>query len=649
MSWINSRQFTITSRNGRHYVFRRNNAGNTEINIPQTITTKTQAIAWLKAHPNKVANPSRYKAKKGAVQPNGVKLKPFERIINGKKMIAMVNKQGKEYFEPALGPEPGYVVNFLRARGNIIPFKFTCATLKSQVKKMKVIGKGRQGIVFLTSKYSNGRYPFAVKVAPRDLRADRVGEKQPSAVEFNIHKAARDAAPNGVVDVHQLLECQEYVKPYEIDMENVQSSAHYDKSKQSVILMEYCPDGSLKKWLTSTTLTDASLRTMIAQIVTTLYKIKAVYPYFNHNDLHLENIFMSKRGPLIGDFGWARLDKDGTNPAVNKANGTKTASFWGVGPKTDTRYDQHLILNEIRDLLLRQEGATKYPKTLAFLNMAIPEGYRGMKDTHVSEWRLKYEDPCTNLPSLTRLVRNPYIMGRKLVTSPALEAARRRLKKVGVKAKAPSPPKAAKARGYTNSDLVKMTAINFLKLSPATRAKAKVLRAAAKNKKVVPNKKRSLTNRPVAAPSPVKVKVLPVAILKSNKFNKLVTKIWTNQGGASGANFNNAWSKARNTAMNRIQNRINKNMAPFTLSPSKVKAKALSPPKAKAKALSPSKVNYKLSPSSGRAKIMSNKGRWVYANLHYSMDELKSMAARLNVSVKGLRSKANIAKKLFGS
>jgi hypothetical protein len=30
------------------------------------------------------------------------------------------------------------------------------------------------------------------------------------------------------------------------------------------------------------------------------------------------------------------------------------------------------------------------------------------------------------------------------------------------------------------------------------------------------------------------------------------------------------------------------------------------------------------------------------------MDELKGMAARLNVNVKGLRSKANIAKKLFG-
>ena len=40
MSWINSRQFTIADRNGRHYVFRRNNAGNTEINIPKTIVSK---------------------------------------------------------------------------------------------------------------------------------------------------------------------------------------------------------------------------------------------------------------------------------------------------------------------------------------------------------------------------------------------------------------------------------------------------------------------------------------------------------------------------------------------------------------------------------------------------------------------------------
>jgi hypothetical protein len=99
MSWINSRQFTISKRNGRHYVFRRNNAGNTEINIPANIISKGQAIAWLKAHPNKVANPTRFKPKRGAAKANG--LKPFERMVNGKKMIAFVNKEGKEYFRPA--------------------------------------------------------------------------------------------------------------------------------------------------------------------------------------------------------------------------------------------------------------------------------------------------------------------------------------------------------------------------------------------------------------------------------------------------------------------------------------------------------------------------------------------------------------------
>ena len=422
--------------------------------------------------------------------------------------------------------------------------------------------------------------------------------------------------------------------------------------------MEYCPDGSLKKWMTSATLSDSSLRSVIARIIDTLRKIKSTHPYFNHNDLHLENIFMSKRGPLIGDFGWARLEKDGTNPAVNKANGTKTANLWGVGPKTDPRYDHHLILNEIRDWLIRHGGAAKYPQTITFLNMAVPVGYRGAKDTHVSEWRLKYDDPCSDLPSLTRLSRNPYIMGKKLVTSPNLEAARRRLKKVGGKKKlVTSAALMGAKKGYTNEELMKMPAANFLKLSPNTRALAMGIRKGKAAAKPVPKPLVNNTKRvPIraAGPAPMKArKPIPSAVLKSAKFNKLVTKIWTNQGAIGGANFNNAWNKARKVALNHVQARINNNKAPFTPSPPKPKAKTPSPPKPKAKTPSPPKPrarpNFKLSPSSGRAKVKSkNTGRWVYANLHYSMEELKSLAVQLSVNVKGLRSKANIAKKLFG-
>jgi hypothetical protein len=105
-------------------------------------------------------------------------------------------------------------------------------------------------------------------------------------------------------------------------------------------------------------------------------------------------------------------------------------------------------------------------------------------------------------------------------------------------------------------------------------------------------------------------------------------------------------------AINVVENRLRANKPAFSPSPVKLPS-PLSPlgPKPKAKAPSPPKPKpkFKLSPSSGRAKIQSkNTGRWVYANLHYSMDELKSLAARLSVDVKGLRSKANIAKKLFG-
>jgi hypothetical protein len=138
----------------------------------------------------------------------------------------------------------------------------------------------------------------------------------------------------------------------------------------------------------------------------------------------------------------------------------------------------------------------------------------------------------------------------------------------------------------------------------------------------------------------------------------MVNKVYQTRNKKVNESFNAAWNRARRVVINKIQERINKNLPPFTPSPPKPKAlpPPLSPlgppPKPKPKAPSPPKPkarpNFRLSPSSGRAKVQSkNSGRWVYVNLHYSMDELKSLAAQLGVNLKGLRSKANIAKKLF--
>ncbi len=275
-----------------------------------------------------------------------------------------------------------------------------------KTKELRPIGKGRQGVVFVISKRSNGSNPFAMKVVPFDLAAQNRKEVQPSIVEFRNQKAAAKAAPSGVVKVMKLRRCVNFVNSSLINMPNVQN---HNRTNQSIMYMEYCSGGDLLNWLKKrNTLSDAIMQRIISSILKTLYKIQKVYPYFRHNDLHLANVFVAKRGFLIGDFGWSRIKKNGTNPAVNTANGTRTASYWGVGPSTDARYDSHLFLNSMLTWI-KDNGSKRFPKTLEFLNSAVPIGYRGERDTYVNESRLIYGKKYPGLPTLATLLRNKYV------------------------------------------------------------------------------------------------------------------------------------------------------------------------------------------------------------------------------------------------
>lgn len=670
MSWINSRQFTIADRNGRHYVFRRNNAGNTEINIPKTIVSKGKAIEWLKAHPEKVANPNRYRPKRGArVAPTP---KPKRPVIPYKYVPPPPPKPppgGWRYPAPKLVP---YKKPNLGIKNN---WAMTCDQLKSSLDSLTPIGKGRQGIVYTAHLPSGNRRPFAVKVAPRDIMASSRGEPQPVDVEFKIQDAVQILTPN-VVRIHKIMRCENFIEPSRIDMPNVQNTSRFDKSKQGILLMEFATGGSLDSWLKKKAhVTDGMMAHIISDILKALFKIQAKYPDFRHNDLHMQNVFVADRGFIIGDFGWARLKKSGTNPAVNTANGTKTASFWGVGPKTDERYDQHLFLNELLDWA-QSHSPADHPQAIEFLKRAVPPGYRGASDTHVSEWRLKYEDPCPGLPSLGEILSHPFLTGKKRVTSLNLMAAKAKLKPAKIKRvfsanllKAKAKLKAPKKNGKLVTSAQLRRAKAKLKAVPRPKPKPRItgynLRAAkARLRKVAKSPlkaaaKANATARKVTEAfggfvMPVKKrKPFPREILKSTKFNKMVNRVFQTQNKKNNESFNNAWNRARRVVINKIQARLNNNKPPFTPSPPKAKApspKAKSPPKAKAKS-PPKKAkgpNFRLSPSSGRAKIQSkNSGRWVYANLQ-SMDYLKGIAALMNVNVSGIRSKANMAKKIFG-
>ncbi len=678
MSWINSGAFQLVKNPNRHYVFRRNNSGNTEINVPRNIITKQQAKAWLRAHPNKVTKPTRYRAKrvlpkfaivpsiftvpKGPWKPNvpGVPYSPSNFPLASPRPYLAVS--------PPWVPPPPSPNSPNKTKWGSVP----CDKLKASLKKFKSIGGGRQGKIYLASRSLGGRRPFIIKVCPRDLLAAERKEPQPADIEFRIQKAAGDAAPDGVVRVFDILRCLDFVKPSELDGANFVKPGRYDRSKQGLIFMEYCSGGSVRDWLKKTKQTNDEMgRHLVSQILTTLATLQRTFPYFRHNDLHLDNVFVSSRGFLIGDFGWARLEKNGTNPAVNTANSTGTAAHWGVGPKTDVRYDHHMFLSELLDTLKRQ-GSGKYPETLAFLERAVPIGYRGVKDLHISEGRLKYGDPCPGLPSLDKLLRDPFLKKARRVTSPMLAAAKGRLRKIR---KSPARPKKliqspnlviakarlrkvaqAKKKGYTNQELLNLPAAQFMKLSPGTKNRLKALRAATKihkgtsaNKGKKANATARAATKVLQLPNLKKRAPIPKNVLKSAKFNRLVEKIWKAQNTKANESFQNAWNRARNKAMNQVQTRLNNGRPAFTPSPPKA-PKAPSPPKAP-KVRSPrTNLGMKLSPGSGRVKIRApNSGRLVYANgATISLEYLKNLAGRYSVNIRGLRSKADVARKIFG-
>ena len=616
--WNIQGPFRLIRDPDRHYVIQLSNAGKSEITIPKNISNKRQAAAWLRAHPANVAR-ARFKAK-------GV----FTRLP-----VFPVP------FTPAVVPGLGGL-----GFGN----RFSCGA----VKTMTVIGKGRQGIIYKGNNY-------VAKVCPRDLRAQARGERQPAIVEFEIQKEIHKAAPAGVVEVYKHEKCVDFIPPLAMNMANVQNSRKYDESKQSIIFMEYCSGGSLGKWLDSRKQSDASIHHVITSVLMTLKKIKQKFPDFRHNDLHMENIFVADRGFLIGDFGWSRLQKTGTNPAVNTANKTGTAGAWGIGPKTDPRYDSHCFLNNIRAWVSRKGG---FPRASAFLDEAVPSGYRGVSDTHCKEWRLKYEDPCPGLPTIEELLKNKFISGRKF-NSPDLVAAKARLRRV----LAPGRPKRIRS-----ANLLRARALLRGK-APSRRRITSANLVAARNRLKAPGPRGRVTaaqilaaRRKLKARAPTKKKIT-LAMMKNSRFNKIIEHYWNIDGRESGTAFNNAWARAKAKATRLVEQRLNTGNAPF----SPVKRSAPIPPSppmkqmnlanlgarlkatearvkaAQAKTTGPVS-NFEKSPS-GRIKVKNPQtGRFVYADgPSVTLSYLKNLATRRGVDIKGLRAKNAIAKKIFGA
>jgi len=226
----------------------------------------------------------------------------------------------------------------------------------------------------------------ALKVSPKDISAVRRGENQPAAVEFKIHSAVQKVARGGVPKVYGFVTCKDFVTNLK---KNIKENKNKNFHDQSIVIMEKIKGLSVRDWFLAkhATLKDADLLRVIRKVLKTLEYITRKYPNFRHNDMHLDNVMIVGGQPKIIDFGWARLSRTGTNPAVNTAVANGTAATYGIGPATDSRYDAHLFLKEMRTLI---SDSPKFARTKMLLNRLVPEGYRGFNDKYTREGRLKY-------------------------------------------------------------------------------------------------------------------------------------------------------------------------------------------------------------------------------------------------------------------
>jgi len=195
--------------------------------------------------------------------------------------------------------------------------------------------------------------------------AKKVGENM--IVEYNITKLLHDLVPGGVI------------KPY-------------DKHSEKTMYLELLKLNNTNK---NKIYSLKKVKKVLKHVVRTLMKIQKIYPTFRHNDLHWENIFVSKdlKQIFIGDFGFSNIQKKGCKNKLVQSGLYKRD--YGIEPKENTSYDIALLMNDIH---LRGT-----PEIKNFIEKIIPKDYIGEETDKIKKQRLRYNKKHTNFPTLKKI------------------------------------------------------------------------------------------------------------------------------------------------------------------------------------------------------------------------------------------------------
>lgn len=239
-----------------------------------------------------------------------------------------------------------------------------------------------KGIKFLGA----GAYASVYSVKRRDARRGYIVKIK----EIKNKKA-------GLVEYYMMQLFAKFVK-YHTPHVAVPMCVNWNCKNTFMFASEYFRGGTMLKLNMSN---PKRAKSLIFQVLYSLFAIQMNIPGFRHHDLHLENILIdpiranvtyelpwsmykskSSNGAFMYDLGLANLPGHGgryTNPLYTPS----LKKDWGVYPTSDIKYDHHFFLNCIYSKPNMGKGVK------AFVERHLPPAYRGPQSAKIKNFRLQ--------------------------------------------------------------------------------------------------------------------------------------------------------------------------------------------------------------------------------------------------------------------